>query len=143
MEDTDNLKKLINGRNTAQKVAMRAKIVLSHLEGKSKISTAKALSVGRPTIDLWIKRYREFGVQGLLKDASRPGRKPQIDSKKEKQIVDATLNSTPKDATHWSTRTLAKEQGVSKMAIQRIWKKYNLKPHLIKGFKKNTQKEAE
>lgn len=135
MDNRATLKKLINGRNTAQKIVMRAKIVLAYLDGTSNRAIAKTVGVGRPTVDLWVKRYNQFGTDGLLKDATRPGRKPQIDSVKEKQIVEATLHTTPEDATHWSTRTLAEKQGVSKMAIQRIWKKYNLKPHLTKGFK--------
>lgn len=140
MEDKAALKKLINGRNTAQKIVIRAKIVLSYLEGTQKKTIAETIQIGRPTVDLWIKRYKENGIDGLLKDASRPGRKPQISPEKEKQIVEATLHTKPKDATHWSTRSLAKEQGVSKMAVQRIWKKYNLKPHLIKGFKVSRDK---
>jgi transposase len=135
------LHKLISGRNTAQKVVMRAKIVLAHQAGHSKVKIAKDLKVSRPTIDVWLKRYKEHGVAGLLKDATRPGRKPQIDAIKEKQIVEATLQTTPKGATHWSNRTLAEKQGVSKMTIQRIWKKYNLKPHLVKGFKVSKDKK--
>lgn len=138
--DTSALKKLILGRNTAQKVVMRAKIVFASQAGNSKVQISKELKVSRPTIDLWLKRYKELGVAGLLKDATRPGRKPQIDAAKEKQIVEATLHTTPKGSTHWSTRTLAKQYGVSKMTVQRIWKKYNLKPHLIKSFKVSKDK---
>jgi len=136
-----SLNKLVSGRNTAQKVVMRAKIVLAHQSGHSKVRISKDLKVSRPTIDVWLKRYKEHGVAGLLKDATRPGRKPQIDAIKEKQIVEATLQTTPKDATHWSNRTMAEKQGVSKMTIQRIWKKYNLKPHLVKGFKVSKDKK--
>jgi transposase len=135
------LNKLISGRNTAQKVVMRAKIVLAEQAGHSKVKISKDLKVSRPTIDVWLKRYNEQGIAGLLKDATRPGRKPQIDAIKEKQIVEATLQTTPKGATHWSNRTLAEKQGVSKMTIQRIWKKYNLKPHLVKGFKVSKDKK--
>ena len=140
MKDQITLKKLVAGRNTAQKVVMRANIVLASLTGKSKVGIANMLKVSRPTIYLWLKRYNEYGVEGLLRDATRPGRKPKIDAKKEKQIVEATLQSTPRGATHWSTRTLAREQGVSKMTVQRIWKKYNLKPHLVKKFKVSKDK---
>lgn len=135
------LHKLISGRNTAQKVVMRAKIVLAEQAGHSKVKISKDLKVSRPTIDVWLKRYKEHGVAGLLKDATRPGRKPQIDAIKEKQIVEATLQTTPQGATHWSNRTMAEQQGVSKMTIQRIWKKYNLKPHLVKGFKVSKDKK--
>lgn len=135
------LHKLISGRNTAQKVVMRAKIVLARQAGHSKVKISKDLKVSRPTIDVWLKRYKQQGIAGLLKDATRPGRKPRIDAVKEKQIVEATLHTTPKGATHWSNRTMAEQQGVSKMTIQRIWKKYNLKPHLVKGFKVSKDKK--
>lgn len=129
------LKKIVSGRNTAQKVVMRARIILLTNEGKSKTAISKILNISRPTIDLWLQRYTDQGVAGLLKDLTRPGRKPQIDAVKEKEIVDTTLHTKPNGATHWSTRTLAKEQGVSKMTVQRIWKKYNIKPHLVKHLR--------
>lgn len=135
MKDKEQLDKLIKARNTQQKVVMRAKIVLLYLKGINKSAISKTLSIGRPTVYLWIRRYEKDEIQGILQDASRPGRKKQIDEEKEKQIVDATLKTKPKGATHWSTRTMAKQHGVSKMAVQRIWKKYNLKPHLVKKFK--------
>ena len=132
MTEIEQLKKLVKGKNTAQKVVLRASIILRYKEGKNKVTIAKEVSTSRPTVDLWIKRYKEEGITGLLKDASRPGRKPKIDQKKENKIVEATLHTKPRAATHWSTRTLAAEHGVSKMTIQKLWKKYNLKPHLVK-----------
>ena len=138
MNEEEQLKKLISGRNTQQKVVMRAKIISLYLQNMNKSFISKTLSIGRPTVYLWIERYRNEGIQGLLRDASRPGRKKQIDEAKEKQIVDATLQTKPKAATHWSTRTMAAQFSVSKMAVQRIWKKYNLKPHLVKKFKLST-----
>jgi len=141
MTEIEKLKKLVRGKNTAQKVVLRASIILKYKEDKKKLAIAKELNTSRPTIDLWIKRYEEQGINGLLKDAARPGRKPRIDAVKEKQIIEATLQTTPKGATHWSNRTMAEQQGVSKMTIQRIWKKYNLKPHLVKGFKVSKDKK--
>ena len=135
MTEIERLKKLVKGKNTAQKVVLRASIILKYKEDRNKLTIAKELSTSRPTVDLWIKRYEAKGIDGLLKDSSRPGRKPKIDQEKEKQILEATLHTKPQAATHWSTRTLAEKHGVSKMTIQRLWKKYNLKPHLIKKFK--------
>ena len=135
MTEIEQLKKLVKGRNTAQKIVLRASIILRYKEGGNKLSISKELSTSRPTVDLWIKRYEAKGIEGLLKDLSRPGRKPKIGQEKENQIVQATLHTKPQAATHWSTRTLAAEHGVSKMTIQRLWKKYNLKPHLVKKFK--------
>jgi transposase len=71
----------------------------------------------------------------------RPGRIPKVSHKKVMAIVNATLHTTPPDATHWSTRTMAKTQGVGHATIQRIWKQYNLKPHLIETFKLSRDKK--
>ncbi len=70
-----------------------------------------------------------------MKDAPRPGRIPLITAEKEKEVVEATLHTLPPNMTHWSIRTMALTQGISRMAVQRIWKKYNIQPHRIKTFK--------
>ena len=134
-QEREELLRLVRGRNTAQKVVLRAGIVLRVLEGSRKKHVAEELKTSRTTVDLWLKRYREGGVQGLLRDASRPGRKPKMTAQKEKAVVEATLHERPPDATHWSVRAMAKAQGISRMAVQRVWKKYNLKPHLVRTFK--------
>jgi transposase len=82
-----------------------------------------------------MQRYKEGGIPNLLKDAPRPGRIPSLSEEKEKAVVDATLHVKPENATHWSVRLMAKSQSVSRMTVQRIWKKYNLKPHLVHTFK--------
>jgi transposase len=105
------------------------------MEGLKKKHIAEQLGTSRPTVNLWIQRYEEGGTEALLRDAARPGRKPKRSEGKEKVIVDATLHSKPANATHWSVRLMAEAQGVSRMAVHRIWRKYNLKPHLIRTFK--------
>lgn len=134
-QEREKLLRLARGRNTAQKVVLRAKIVLKVMEGLKKKHIAEQLGTSRPTVNLWIQRYEEGGTEALQIDASRPGRKPKRSEEKEKVIVDATLHSKPANATHWSVRLMAEAQGVSRMAVHRIWRKYNLKPHLIKTFK--------
>jgi transposase len=74
-------------------------------------------------------------LDGLEKDAPRPGRLPSISPEKTQAVVEATLHTQPPNATHWSTRTMAKAQGLSEATIRRIWKQHNLKPHLTKTFK--------
>ena len=118
-----------------QRVALRAKIVLGAAAGRSINGLAKEMSVTRPTVLLWRRRYAEAGVNGLLKDAPRPGRKKKISAKKVETIVNATLQKKPKDATHWSTRTMARAQGVSEATVRRIWKAHGLRPHRVKSFK--------
>lgn len=138
-EDTlkkkEDLNKLVKGRNTPQKVVMRAKIAIKMLEGIPKKRIAEELNISRTTVYLWAERYTQGGVAALLKDAPRPGRIPLITAEKEKEVVETTLHTLPPNMTHWSIRTMAMAQGISRMAVQRIWKKYNIQPHRIKTFK--------
>lgn len=133
--DKEQLIKLLKGRNTPQKVVKRAAIVLQAIDGKARNKIAQDLGVSRTTVYLWINRYQEEGIASLKEDRSRPGRIPEIAGEKEKEIVEASLHTVPDNATHWSVRKMAKSQQVSRMTVQRIWKKYNLKPHLVRTFK--------
>ena len=134
-DDRDLLEHLIRCGSTAQKIALRAQILLGAAEGKSNNELSTTLSVSRPTILLWRKRYREAGLTGILKDAPRPGRRPMMDSSKVDAIVNATLHTKPRDATHWSVRSMAKAQRVSPSIVQRIWKAHRLQPHRVETFK--------
>lgn len=132
------LQHLANAGKTPQKVALRARIVLRAGEGKPNNAIAKELGVSRPTIILWRDRFAALGVPGIMRDAKRPGRKKSISPELVQQVVEATLHTTPKAATHWSTRTMAKAMGVSHTTIQRIWKQHGLQPHRIETFKLST-----
>ena len=129
------LEQLVRGRNTPQKLVLRSRIVLYASEGVSNNAVAKRLNTSRPTVLLWRERFGKMGLAGLEKDAPRSGRKRKISPEKVKQVIDATLHTKPPAATHWSVRIMAKAQGLSRMAIQRIWKGAQLKPHLTKTFK--------
>lgn len=134
-DDRALLEALVRGGNTAQKVALRARIVLGAAEGCSNNSLATQLGLTRPTVLLWRKRYAQAGVTGLLRDAPRPGRRRRIGALKVEAIVNATLHTTPRDATQWSTRSLARAQGVSEATVRRIWRSHGLQPHRTKTFK--------
>jgi transposase len=134
-QEKQRLRSLTHGRNTAQKVVLRANIILKMMEGLPKKQIAEQLGTTRPTVYLWIERHEKLGIEGLLRDASRPGRRPEITEEKEKAIIEATLHTKPQAATHWSIRSMAKSQAVSRGTVHKIWKKYNLKPHLVKTFK--------
>jgi transposase len=101
---------------------------------------ADELNLSRPTGQLWRDRFLALRLVGLEKDAPRPGRIPKIPQGKVAAVVEATLHSTPENATHWSARSMAKAQGISRMAVQRIWNQYNLKPHLVETFKLSRDK---
>jgi transposase len=110
-------------------------VVLRAAEGRPNHALAKELGISRPTVLLWRQRYIEAGVAGLLKDAPRPGRKKRIGPAKVEAIVNATLQTTPADATHWSVRTVAKRQRVSPATVHRIWQAHSLQPHRVETFK--------
>ena len=134
------LERLVHGKNTPQKLVLRSHIVLRASEGIANNAIANELNISRPTVLLWRERFKSVGLAGLEKDASRPGRKPKVPSEKIKQVIEATLHTKPPAATHWSTRTMAKAQGLSRMTIQRIWNYSQLKPHLTKTFKLSRDK---
>jgi transposase len=93
------------------------------------------LKTTRSTVIKWRDRYQERGLEGVLEDAPRSGRKKVINQQKEQAIVKATLESKPANATHWSTRTIAAAQGVSDTTVYRIWKLHGLQPHRVDKFK--------
>jgi transposase len=109
-------------------------LVLRAAEGRPNHALAQELGISRPTVLLWRQRYVEGGVAGLLRDAPRPGRKKRIGPAKVEAIVNATLQTTPPDATHWSVRSLAKRQRVSPATVHRIWQAHNLQPHRVETF---------
>src|SRR6266704_6114190 len=123
------------GRSLPLRLIQRAQIVVMAAQGIPSRDIAQALEVSRPTVQLWRERFLALRLEGLKKDAPRPGRIPSIPEKKVRAVVQATLHSTPRGATHWSIRTMAKAQGISRMAVQRIWDRHGLKPHLTKTFK--------
>jgi len=136
---TDNerkaLTRLANGRRTPVRVMKRAQIVLFAARGLENRKIAKELGMTRETIGRWRSRFAEKRLDGIMKDLPRGGRKPTQRSKVEGRIIRKTTQETPTNATHWSTRTLAEDLGVSQSMVQRVWKANGLKPHLVKTFK--------
>jgi len=123
------------GRSLPLRLVQRAKIVTMAAGGESNQDIARQLGISRPTVQLWRERFLALRVAGIEKDAPRPGRIPIIPERTVRAVVEATLHTKPAAATHWSVRTMAKAQGISPMAVQRIWKRHGLKPHLIQTFK--------
>ena len=142
-EQRQTLEAWVRARNTPQKIVLRSNICLLASEGLSHNAIAKRLITSRPTVILWTNRFQEQGLAGLSEDAPHGTSKRQIDMEKVKAIVEATLHTTPKDGTHWSTRTMAKDQGVSHATIQRIWEAHGLQPHRLKNFKLSQDKHFE
>lgn len=113
---------------TAQRLALRARIVLACAEGKSNITVAAELQVTMPTVGKWRTRFVEDRLEGLI-DEPRPGTPRTITDARVEEVITRTLESKPANATHWSTRGMAKASGLSQSAIVRIWHAFGLQPH--------------
>ena len=133
-EEFTILQRTINSRKSQVRDVFRASIILSAARGKSNTVIASALKTSVNTVSLWRSRFAEQRVKGL-KDKPGRGRKRTYSADKIEEIINTTLNSKPQNATHWSTRTLAQEVGVSHMTVKRIWNTHQIKPHLIHTFK--------
>lgn len=123
------------GRSTPARVVLRAKIVLMAADGKMNKEIQAALATDAQTVKRWRTRFAEQGLAGISKDAPRGGRKPKARDRLASEILRKTTQEKPKNATHWSTRTLAKELGTSHCMVHRVWKAAGLKPHRVKTFK--------
>lgn len=140
-EELSTLDKWARGRSIPARLVERAQIIQMAAEGVPNNEIARRLQVSRPTVQLWRDRFLALRLDGLAKDAPRPGRIPEIPKRKIDAVIEATLHTTPLNATHWSVRSMAKAQGISRMAVQRIWKQHNLKPHLVETFKLSRDKK--
>jgi transposase len=139
-EERETLTTWIRGRSLPLRLVQRARIIQLAADGVFSREIAQTVGVSRPTVQLWRDRFLALRVAGLEQDAPRPGRLPKIPQAKIQAIVEATLHTTPPQATHWSTRTMAAAQGVSEATIRRIWHLHGLKPHLVKTFKLSRDK---
>lgn len=119
---------------TAQALALRARIVLACAEGKPNSVVAQLAGVRQQTVGKWRSRFAGLGLQGLL-DEPRPGTPRRIGDADVERVLTMTLESLPRDATHWSTRSLARQSGLSHSTVSRIWRAFGLQPHRSETFK--------
>src|SRR4029077_16153607 len=144
--DRERLERLARGRNTPQKVVWRARIVLLAGDGLTAGDGAAGGGMGGGVGKSWLtfprgrRRYVAKGVNGLLKDATRPSRIKPLTPDKVKQVVHMTLHEKPPNATHWSLRSMATAADISYSSVQRIWRAHGLKPHLVDTFKVSRDK---
>ena len=119
---------------SAQALALRSRIVLAAAEGLGNTQVAERLGVRRATVRIWRGRFAERRLDGLL-DEPRPGRPRTVSDEQVEAVITRTLESTPANATHWSTRSLAAELGLSQSAVSRIWRAFGLQPHRQEAWK--------
>ena len=129
------LEQWLKAHGTPQQVALRSRIALGVMAGKSDLSVASELNVNRHTVALWRRRVTDLGIESVWDIAEGRGQKPQISAARRNMIIRATLRQHPAGQTHWSCRTMAAAQGVSKNTINRLWQLHNIKPHLSRTFK--------
>ena len=133
-EEKDKLAMLARRPKSAQALAMRARIVLGCEEGLSNGAVASELGITGATVCKWRERFRVNRLEGLL-DEPRPGAPRRITDDHVEEVITATLESIPKNSTHWSSRLMAEKTGLSQTAIVRIWHAFGLQPHRVENFK--------
>lgn len=134
-EERATLTKWARGRSTQARRVRRAKIVLAAAAGAENQVIAAELGCTRRTVGTWRRRFAKLRLEGIERDAPRPGRPTSTRSVHEAEIVRKTTQETPPDATQWSVRSMAEATGVSRTTINRIWRDNGLQPHRIKSFK--------
>lgn len=133
-DERETLERWSRRPTTAQALAQRARIVLACATGKSNDWVAREMGVTRQTVGRWRYRFVTRRVEGLL-DEPRPGAPRTITDAEVERVVRLTLETAPRDATHWSTRAMAKRCGLSQTAVSRIWRAFALQPHRVETFK--------
>jgi transposase len=133
-DERETLERWVRRPSSAQALALRCRIVLSCAEGGSNTEVAEGLGVARSTVNKWRARFVARRLDGLH-DEPRPGVPRSITDDDVERVIVKTLEETPRDATHWSTRSMAAAAGMSQSAVSRIWRAFGLKPHLVDSFK--------
>jgi transposase len=134
VEERQTLERWARRPKSAQALAQRSRMVLECAAGNPNTTVARKLGVTHQTVGKWRQRFLERRLDGLL-DEPRPGAPRQVGDAEIDRVVRLTLESAPADATHWSTRAMAKRSGLSQTMIGRIWRAFALQPHRVEGFK--------
>jgi transposase len=138
--DRARLQGIVGDRNSRAKHVYRARIVLLAGDGLGSTRVAHAVGKSEPTVRRWLERFAAQGVDGLLRDATRPPGRPPLAKAVVERVVQLTLHELPPDATQWSARRLARAVGIGHGAVQKIWAAHGLKPHLVRRFKLSTDR---
>jgi transposase len=133
-DERETLERWARRPKSAQALALRCRIVLACADGGTNVAIAKKLGVNRDTVGKWRRRFLEARLDGLH-DEPRPGAPRTVTDNDVERVIVKTLEETPRDATHWSTRSMAAATGMSQSAVSRIWRAFALKPHQAESFK--------
>jgi len=133
-DERDTLVRWSRRPTTAQALAARARVILGCAAGQSNTAVARELRLTKQTIGKWRTRFLSQRLDGLL-DEPRPGAPRRIGDTEVERVMRLTLETTPRDATHWSTRAMARRCGLSQTAVSRIWRAFALRPHRVETFK--------
>jgi len=133
--DRDRLEAIVRDRNAAQKHVWRAEIVLLTADGFGTGEIMRRTAKSKTCVWRWQERFMQEGVEGLLRDKTRPSRIPPLGDELAERIVALTLSDPPGEATHWTGAMMAKAAGVSVSSVQRIWRAHGLEPHRVRQFK--------
>ena len=142
-QDRTTLNRWVKSRAVGEKQTLRARIVLMTADRMSSQEIMNTLKISAPTLNLWRRRFVECGIEGLKKGKTRPSRIPPLPVEKVQEVLTLTMTGKPAHATHWSCRTMAEQIGISRMAVHRIWREHQLKPHRLKGFKVSNDPQFE
>ena len=133
-EDCGRLELIAGDRNTPQKHAARARVILATAEGCGTLEIVRRSGLSKPVVWRWQERFMHEGVDGLLRDKTRPPGKSPLPAETVKRVVDLTLAAPPGERTHWTGRDMAKAAGVSLRSVQRVWTAHGLAPHRVQMF---------
>ena len=133
--DRRRLAAIVANRNSPQKHVWRARIVLLTADGLGTAEIMRRTGKSKSVVWRWQERFMQAGVDGLLRDKTRPSRKPPLDRAVIARVIDLTAGPPPGEATHWTAAAMAKAVGISVSSVQRIWRAHGLKPHQVRQFK--------
>jgi transposase len=134
-EDRRRLEAITRDRNAAQKHVARAKVILATAAGCGTMEVMRRSGLSKPGVWRWQERFMQEGVDGLLRDKTRPPGKPRLPDEAARRVLDLTLSEPPGEATHWTGRMMARASDVSLRSVQRIWAAHGLEPHRLRTFK--------
>ena len=134
-QDRRRLEAVVQDGNAKQKHVWRAQIILESADGHGTMEIMRRVGVSKPTIWRWQARYAQQGVDGLLRDATRPPGKAPVPASKVREVVELTHAPPPGEATHWTLRAMAEQVGLAWSTVRLIWRKHGLVPHRVRTFK--------